>query len=79
MTTQSTPRARVNMALAKVNTAAAAFFAALATMLITGAFLGALAFVAIPIGHHVWAYWSGLAASYQAAAAPVGPAKAQKK
>lgn len=75
MTTQTSPRARVNMLLAKINNASAAFFAGISAMLMSLVFLLAVAAFAIPIGHHVWSFWWTAAGSLQS---PV-PAKAAKK
>ena len=74
MTVQA-QRARVNMMLSRVNNTAAAFFAGVSAMLMTVVFLLAVAAFVIPLGHHVWNYWHGVAASLHAPA----PAKSAKK
>ena len=80
MTTQTNPRARVNMLLSAVHNAAVVFFAGVGYAIMAVVFLCAIAAFAIPVAHHVWGFWSGLASSYQAASAPVAkPAAAQKK
>ncbi len=75
MTTQTSPRARVNVFLSRVNSAAAAFFFGLKAMLVTAVFLFAVAAFIIPVAHHVWSYWHSVASSLQAPA----PAKAAAK
>ncbi len=74
MTVQA-QRARVNMLLAKINNASAAFFAGISAMLMTAVFLLAVAAFVVPLGHYVVNYWSGFASSLQSPA----PAKAAKK
>lgn len=79
MTTQSsTPRAKANMALAKINNAAAAFWSGLSALLMTVVFLCAVVAFAIPIGHHVWSWWWSAAASLQAPAPAPTKAAAKK-
>ena len=79
MTTQTNPRARVNMMLSSVHNAAAGFFHSVSAMLMMALFLCGVAAFAIPIAHHVWNYWNVVAASLQSPA-PVGkPATAAQK
>lgn len=73
MTAQSSTR----NSLATISGVAIACLQGARDGIITAIFLLLIAALVIPIGHHVWSYWSGLASSYQAAAAPVKPA--QKK
>ena len=68
MTTQSSPRARVNMLLSSIHRTADAFFRGVTAILVMAVFLCAVAFVAVPIGHTVWSYWHVAMASLQAPA-----------
>jgi len=61
--------------MSRVHNAAAAFFMGLKVMLVTAVFLFAVAAFIIPVAHHVWSYWHGVASSLQSPA----PAKAAKK
>ena len=41
------------------------FMAGVSSLLITWIFLLAVAVIVIPLGHHVWSYWHGIATSLQ--------------
>ena len=57
---------------------AATFMAGISTMAVTLCFLGIIAVVAIPIGHHVWSYWHGIATSLQASSVKAAEIRGRK-
>ncbi len=64
--------------LLPVHRMATAFMAGISTMLITLCFLGIIAVVAIPLGHHVWSYWHGVATSLQASSVKAAEIRGRK-
>ena len=64
MTTQSSAR----NSLATISGVAIACLQGARDGIITAIFLLLIAAIAVPLGHHVWNYWNGVAASLQAPA-----------
>lgn len=64
--------------IAPLHRVASTFMAGISTMLVTTFFLLFVAAIIIPVGHHVWNYWHGIATSLQASSVKAAEIRGRK-